>query len=61
MSIYQRAGVKHYWLVSPEDKTMECFALKDAVYALVASGMDEDTVEHPDFPGLVMALAKICG
>lgn len=61
MGIYQRAGVKHYWLVSPEDKTMECFALKDRVYALVASGMDEDTVEHPDFPGLVMDLAIICG
>lgn len=61
MGIYQRADVKHYWLVSPEDKTMECFALKNAVYALVASGMDEDTVQHTDFPDLVMDLAKICG
>ena len=61
MGIYQRAGVKHYWLVSPEDKTMECFALKDGVYALVASGMDDDRVEPPDFSGLVMDLAKICG
>lgn len=61
MGIYQRAGVKHYWIVSPEDKTMECFCLKDGVYALVAAGMDEDTLEHPGFPGLVMALAKIGG
>ncbi len=59
MGIYQRAGVKHYWLVSPEDKTMECFCLKDGLYALVASGMDEESVEHHDFAGLVISLAKL--
>lgn len=61
MGIYQRAGVKHYWLVSPEDRSMECFALRDGVYALVASGMDEERVEHPDFSDLVMDLAMIFG
>ncbi|MGS0763749.1 Uma2 family endonuclease [Syntrophomonas curvata] len=59
MQIYQRAGVQHYWLVDPQDKTLECFAWYDGVYALVASGMDEDVVEHPDFTGLSIALKSL--
>ncbi|MGI6551862.1 MAG: Uma2 family endonuclease [Bacillota bacterium] len=59
MQVYQEAGVQHYWLVSPEEKTLECFCLRDGLYALVASGMDEDVVEHPDFPGLSIALKDL--
>ena len=56
MRVYQEAQVKHYWLVNPQEKTLECFAWRDGVYALVASGMDEDIVEHPSFEGLSIAL-----
>lgn len=59
MQIYQRAGVQHYWLVDPENKTLECFALRDGLYALVASGMDEEVVEHPDFAGLSIDLETL--
>ncbi len=51
MQIYQKAGVQHYWLVDPQDQSLECFAWHDGVYALVASGMDEDVVEHPNLLG----------
>jgi len=56
LRIYQRVKIQHYWLVNPEEKTLECFALRDTAYALVASGMDEDVMEHPDFSGLFIAL-----
>ena len=56
MRVYQEAQVKHYWLVNPQEKTLECFAWRDGVYALVACGMDEDVVEHPSFDGLSIAL-----
>lgn len=56
MQIYQRLQVKHYWLVNPEEKTLECFSLHDGLYALVASGMDEDVVEHREFPNLTIDL-----
>ncbi len=56
MRVYQEAQVQHYWLVDPQDKTLECFAWRDGLYALVASGMDEDVVEHPSFEGLSIAL-----
>lgn len=59
MQIYQKAQVKHYWLVSPEEKTLECFALRDGKYTLLTSGMDEDIVEHPDFKDLRISLEKL--
>lgn len=59
MRIYQKAQVQHYWIVDPEQKTLECFALRDGLYALIAAGMDEDVVEHPDFAGLAIALKDI--
>ena len=57
--IYQKARVQHYWLVNPEEKTLECFSLRKEQYTLVASGMDEDIVKHPEFPGLSITLGKL--
>ncbi len=59
MRIYQKAQVQHYWLLDPQEKTLECFAWRDGVYAVVASGMDDDIVEHPDFAGLSIALKSL--
>lgn len=59
LNIYQKVGVRHYWIVDPEEKTLECFALRDGAYALVASGMEEDVVEHPHFEGLVISLKEL--
>lgn len=59
LRIYQKAQVQHYWLVNPEEKTLECFSLRDGTYALVATGMDEDVVEPPDFTGLSIALETL--
>ncbi|EEG78927.1 Uma2 family endonuclease [Dethiobacter alkaliphilus] len=57
--IYQKAGVQHYWLVSPEDKTFECFVLRDGFYAVAAQGMDDEVLEHPNFPGLSVPLKEL--
>ena len=59
MQIYQKEQVRHYWLVDPDEKTLECFALRDGLYALVASGMEDEVVEHPDFKGLAVDLAVL--
>lgn len=59
MQIYQRAQIQHYWLVDPRLQTLECFAWREGVYALVASGMDEDIVEHPDYAGLSIPLKSL--
>lgn len=59
MRIYQKAQVQHYWLLDPQEKTLECFAWRDGVYAVIASGMDEDIVEHPNFTGLSIELKSL--
>ena len=59
LQIYQKFGVKHYWLVNPAEKTLECFALRDGAYSLVTAGMDEDIVEHPDLAGLAVKLGAL--
>ncbi|NLV16689.1 MAG: DNA-binding protein [Syntrophomonadaceae bacterium] len=59
MRIYQQARVQHYWLLDPQEKTLECFAWRDGIYAVIASGMDEDIVEHPNFMGLSIELKAL--
>ncbi|NLY53191.1 MAG: DNA-binding protein [Firmicutes bacterium] len=62
LRIYQQAKVPHYWLVNPEENTLECLALNaDGKYAIVAGGMDDAVVEPPDFPGLTLELAALWG
>lgn len=56
LQIYQQAGVLHYWIVSPQENTLECFTLQNGLYTLVAAGMDHDVVEPPGFPGLSVTL-----
>lgn len=57
--IYQEAGINHYWLVDPYEKTIECLTLRNEEYILAVSGMDEDIVTHPDFPGLSIPLSEL--
>lgn len=59
LRIYQSVQVQHYWLVNPAEKTLECFSLRDGTYALVAAGMDEDVVEHPDFSEFFIKLKAL--
>lgn len=56
MQIYQKACVQHYWLVNPDEKTLECFQFIADVYALITAGMDEDVVKHPGYAGLSIDL-----
>ncbi|MFZ3101801.1 MAG: Uma2 family endonuclease [Desulfitobacteriaceae bacterium] len=61
MEIYRKAGIPHYWLVDPEENTLEAFVLKGENYALIAAGAGGvgDKFTHPDFPGLDLDLDKV--
>lgn len=59
MQIYQKVEVRHYWLLDPKEKTLECYALQNGLYARVASGIDNDMVDHPHFEGLAIDLALL--
>src|SRR2546429_5637273 len=38
LNAYARHGVRHYWLVDPEAKTVEAFELVEGAYRLAAAG-----------------------
>ncbi|MDX9871620.1 MAG: Uma2 family endonuclease [Clostridia bacterium] len=59
MEIYRKAGIPHYWLADPDEKTLEAFSLKEGNYALVAAGGPGDDFAHPDFPGLDLDLDRV--
>lgn len=59
LKIYQEAQVQHYWLVNPQEKTLECYSLQNGIYALLTAGLDDEVVEHPDFAGLSITLGRL--
>ncbi len=56
---YACAGVRHYWLVDPEEKRVECLRAKDGGYELVAAAAGEQALTHPDWDGLAIRLGTI--
>ncbi len=58
-NIYLQAGVQHYWIVDPEEKTVRCYALHEDKYILIAKGREGDVVNHPSFAGLSLHLARL--
>jgi Uma2 family endonuclease len=53
---YARHGVRHYWLVDAEAKTVEAFELVEGAYRLAAAVGGDDEFRPPVFPGLAMSL-----
>jgi len=44
-NLYQRAGVREYWIVDPESKTVQSFVLENGYYAAQDFGDEEDTIQ----------------
>jgi Uma2 family endonuclease len=57
LDLYLRQGVLHYWIVDPEEGTIEAYRLQDNMYVLVQSTDQE--FAHPDFPGLSFNIAVV--
>ncbi len=57
--LYARAGVKEYWIVSPEDRAAELFLLNNGKYTLEQSLEAHETLASPSFPGLKIPLGKL--
>jgi Uma2 family endonuclease len=50
---YAEAGVGHVWLVDPEQRSIEVYALRDGAYALVGGAADDADVALAPFDGAV--------
>ena len=56
---YAVLGLPHYWILDPSTRRLECLRLADGSYRLVAAAEGDDSLAHPDFPGLTIDLAAI--
>lgn len=60
LGIYSRASVPHYWIVDPEQQTLEAFRLvRPGEYNLCRSAEGNEVFTHPDFPGLAVKLGAL--
>jgi Uma2 family endonuclease len=57
--LFEKHGVKHSWIVDPEERTAEAFELRRGEYELVAGGRDAQTVYFPPFAKLAIPLGKL--
>jgi len=53
---YAELGVLHYWIVDPDRKRVECSRSTDGVFRPRIGAEGDTTLEHPDWPGLVVDL-----
>src|SRR3989475_9769591 len=56
LNAYARHGVRHYWLVDPEAKTVEAFELVEGAYRLAAAVAGGDKVPTGALPRLSLFL-----
>ncbi len=57
--LYARAGVTEYWLVDPEQKTIEVLKLGASGFERVALYTQDETLTSPLLPGLRISLREI--
>jgi Uma2 family endonuclease len=56
---YRDAGVRYYWIIDPELKTIDAWELIDGKYIHIAHAQGEATVKLRPFPDLEIPLARL--
>ncbi|KRT71552.1 MAG: hypothetical protein XU13_C0044G0006 [Candidatus Rokubacteria bacterium CSP1-6] len=59
--LYARHGVRHYWLVDPDARTVEAFELVEGRYQRTVQLAGEATFAPSLFPGLAVSLRSLWG
>ena len=58
-NLYQRAGVREYWIVDPADKSVQVFLLEDGRYTAKDLFTDEDTMKVNVLEDCVIELSRV--
>lgn len=58
---YEKAGVRHYWLVNPEEFLLEVLRLEGGCYVTVLRAARRDVVRAEPFDGVALDLALLWG
>ena len=56
---YARAGVPHYWIVDPVEKSLAAYRLAAGRYELAGEGQGNARFESELFPGLLIPLDRL--
>lgn len=56
---YAELGVQHYWIVDPEQQTVEFFRLDHGAYRVAAQVQGTGSLAHSDWDGLVLDLGAL--
>jgi Uma2 family endonuclease len=56
---YGEAGIPHYWVLDPGEKTIQGFALRDGVYQGAGQGRGEEVVHLAPFADLAIPLGNL--
>lgn len=59
VNAYAQFGVRHYWILDPDEKSLQAFVLDNNRYALEAALSDEKTFAPSLFPDLQIALNQV--
>ena len=57
--LYEEGGVLEYWIVNPENRTMQIFILKENQFVGLHPLIEEDKITSPLFPDLDFVLEEI--
>jgi Uma2 family endonuclease len=56
---YRAGGVAHYWIIDPDQRTIEAYSLQDGVFVLTGRGRGDHRVKLPPFPELQIPLGQL--
>jgi Uma2 family endonuclease len=57
---YAKAGVREYWIVDPQARTIELFVLREGVYNLIDNYGLGATVRSEVLPGFEVKVEDVC-
>ena len=59
LNLYQRAGVGEYWIVNPEDRTVQVMLLENGIYRVTDVRTARDVIKVNSLEGCYLELEKV--
>jgi Uma2 family endonuclease len=56
---YRKAGVMHYWIIDPAERSVEGWTLQDGQYVATGRAVDTGIVRLPPFPDLDIPIERL--